>query len=67
MTPTQFRRCLAALGLTRRRAAALLGISLASVQRYAQGQQPIPLVVRRFLLAWELLPPSARRRVEEAQ
>lgn len=49
MTANQYRQAIAAMGLSRQRAADFLGISLRTSQGYALGEHPIPEVTAKLL------------------
>jgi transcriptional regulator with XRE-family HTH domain len=69
MTAAEFRAALAALGLSVRRAATVLGIGLRTAYAYARGERPIPHTVAKLLRASLALndllqpePPASSRR-----
>jgi hypothetical protein len=52
MTPTRYRECLAALGLSQRGLAPLLRCSDRLPRSWATGREPIPQVISDWLEAW---------------
>jgi hypothetical protein len=59
MTANQYRAAIAAIGLSQRRAAPFLGISLRTSQGYAWGEHPIPeptAKLLRLMVRLELTP-----------
>lgn len=49
MTPTQYRKTIAVLGMSQGAAAAFLGVSLRTSQGYALGEYPVPEAVSILL------------------
>ncbi len=52
MTKTQFRDALERLGLTQGQAAERMGYTIKMVNNYANGREPIPLVVSSLVESW---------------
>lgn len=56
MTPAELETALAMLGLRQNRAAALMGVSAETVNRWLRGSQPVPQMARELIRAWQSAP-----------
>ena len=66
MTPAALRAALSDAGLTQREFAARSGVTYQAVQRWVQGQRPIPGWVPALLAAWEELRGRAQATCKES-